>query len=110
MTKTATAPEIYFFDTDKSMKLYIQEYDPATTVDINLIISSTLGVTVTAAAVKELVSTTKLRFFLVAHVFNYDYQYFASNPLASPVFENNLVKLGAYGSTLTTGLGTVSRL
>lgn len=31
-------------------------------------------------------------------------------PLASPIFENNLVKLAAYGSTLTNGAGTVTRL
>lgn len=113
MIKTVTSPEIYFFDTDKSMQLYIQEYDPATTADISLAISTTLGVTVTvtAAAVKELVSNTQLRFFLVAHVFNYDYQYFmGSTPLASPSFENNLVKLAAYGSTTIDGLGTVTRI
>lgn len=111
VTQTVTSPEAYFFDTDKSMQLYIQEYDPTnTTADISLTISTTLGVTVTAAAFKELVPT-QLRFFLVAHVFNYDYQYFmGSTPLASPIFENNLVKLAAYGSTTLDGLGTVTRI
>lgn len=55
---TTTTPEVYFFDTDKSMQLYIQEYDPATAVDVTLAISTSLGVTVTSAAVKELVGTT----------------------------------------------------